>query len=451
MINKTSNPNRIGTNQYPQWLWKWTLLSDESGTPRPGLKWVLFKKNGSIRSKYSAWYKGIETSSQKEPKIHTRIKKTLKDTTRTKILALDSFTPTPDQDSGSMDTFLTLKALTELGFDTTFIPKDLSRKTKYTKNIKKLGVRCISKNEITTIARFIKDAGSYFDTFFINRVDVAKSYINIIRESAKNAKIIFNTVDLHFLREQRAAEFHPSNRTKEQLEETKSSEIGMMRESDISLVLSAAEFDLIKKIEPNVNLRLMPFFRDIPGNKTPYTKREGILFIGGFNHEANKDAILYFAESVWPEIKEELPDTPLYIIGSNPNKDILQLGKLDKRIHVLGHVEDISIFFNACKISIAPLRFGSGIKGKIVTSISYGVPCIATSIAAEGMAFRNNKDIMIGDSPKKFAEHCISLYKNEKEWNRISKNALESAQREYSYAAGLKRLKELLENVKKKL
>lgn len=357
-----------------------------------------------------------------------------------KILVIDASTPTPDQDSGSLDTFLALQVLVELHYDVTFIPSDLKRNKNYTSNIASLGVRCLHKKEIYSIENFLSATGKFFDVVMLYRLGIAESHLPNVRKLAPQAKIVFNTVDLHFLREERIAEVENSELLRSNAARTKAIELAMMRSVDATIVLSSAEFDLVRNVAPSVNCYLLPFFRRIPGRSNPFSKRKDIVFIGGFKHQPNIDAITYFINDVWPLVRRRIADVHLLILGSHPTKAVYNSAKNDDRIKVVGFVKNLNDYFDICRMSVAPIRTGAGIKGKIVTSAGYGVPCVATSLAIEGMGLTPESDILVADTPAIFAEKVIKLYNDEVLWTSISNNALEFMESQFAYQAGKTRL-----------
>ena len=358
-----------------------------------------------------------------------------------KILVIDLSTPKPDQDSGSIDTFLTLKVLVELSYDVTFIPSNLQHLVKYTDDISALGVRCLNSRDMHSIEHFLSVAGKYFDVVMLYRVNVAEDHLPNVHKFAPQAKTVFNTVDLHFLRQERIAELENSSIERKKAEITKSQEFAVMRSADATIVVSSRELELIRQTDQSVKAYHLPFFRHIPGRTQPFTERRDIVFIGGFEHIPNVDAILYFIHEIWPFVRRYSSDVNLLILGSNPPETIYQAAHDDERIKVIGYVQDLGDYFNTCRISVAPLRIGAGIKGKIVTSAVYGVPCVATGLAVEGMGLTEGKEILVADEPHLFAEEILRLYSDEKLWNDISENALEFMNIHFSYEAGKKRLK----------
>ena len=148
--------------------------------------------------------------------------------------------------------------------------------------------------------------------------------------------------------------------------------------------------------------------------------------------------MLFFVQKIYPLVSEHLPDAKFYIIGDKAPPEIVALAT--ERIIVAGLQRDVRPFFDSVKLSVAPLRFGAGIKGKINQSMGFGVPVVATSLAVEGMPLTNRKDILVADEPEDFAHALIELYESEELWNRLSRNSIRKTRELYSPDAARKRL-----------
>ena len=363
------------------------------------------------------------------------------------MLVIDATTPTPDRDAGSVTAYYFMKAFVELGYSVTFIPDDLKPLGHYTNNLRALGVRCLTRRNINSIQEFLIHEGRSFDVIFLYRVHTARLHMPAVKKYAPKAKIIFDTVDMHHLREERQAALNGSSEAKERARYTKNAEYKVMRESDVTIVLSDAEMDNVRDNDSSINVFKIPLLLNIPGRGAPYSRRRDIIFIGGFLHQPNVDSIEYFAKEIWPIVRDKLVDAKLVVIGSNPPDDVCALGKSDARIDIVGFVEDIEPYFDNSRVSIAPLRFGAGIKGKIGTSASYGVPCVATTLAIEGMGLIDGVNVLVADDREKFADKIVCLYSDEQLWNKISENSFEFVQRNYSYNVGKARIRRLLNSL----
>ncbi len=363
-----------------------------------------------------------------------------------RILIVDEATPTPDQDSGSLDAFLVQKTLIELGYKVTFAPDNLLIHPGYTQNLQKIGVECLYEPYVTTLKSYLKSHGKDFDFVILNRAQAAFGNFKNIKQYCPQAKIIFNTVDLQHLRHEREAALTGSVEMAKQAKRMRGIEFELMRKSDMTIVISEAEAALLHQQEASLRLTVMPYMREIPGCGHIFSERKDIVFIGGYDHSPNIDAVEYFVKDIWPQIHALLPEVRFLMIGSKMPEQIKALERHDG-VFAIGYVENLAHYFDYCKISVVPLRFGAGIKGKIGTSASYGVPSVATTIAVEGMGFVDGEHILVSDDPADFAALVVKLYQDEALWNRLSQACLAKVDEQYSLKAGKKRLDKLLNAV----
>jgi glycosyltransferase involved in cell wall biosynthesis len=166
-----------------------------------------------------------------------------------------------------------------------------------------------------------------------------------------------------------------------------------------------------------------------------------LLFIGGFQHTPNVDAVLFFVQKIYPFVRRRLPQVKFYIIGDKAPADIVALA--DDNIIITGQQRDARSFFDSIKLSVAPLRFGAGVKGKINQSMGLGVPVVATSIAVEGAELRDGEDVLVADEPEAFANALITLYESEELWNRLSENGVKKTRALYSVETARRKLEAL--------
>ncbi len=361
-----------------------------------------------------------------------------------RVLVIDLCTPTPDQDSGSIDTFNIMLLLRQMEFQVTFIPSDnFLFMPKYTENLQRLGIEVLYAPYEKSVENHLKSHGNRYELAYLFRPQVANFYLGKIREHCPSAKIIFHTVDLHFLRMERQAKVERDDALTKAAYEMKRLELSLVKSADISTVLSEKEYDLLTDDESLAGkVRLLHYARDINKSVTPFEKRRDILFIGGFQHLPNIDAVKYFVSDVMPRLKLELPDLNLYVVGSNPTDEILGLATSD--VKILGYVEDLGPLLDKVKLSIAPLRYGAGIKGKIGTSMSYGIPVVASSLAAEGMGLTDNLNILIADTPEAYVEKIITLYTSRPRWEDISSESFLYAEKKWGFNAAYDNLKNVL-------
>ena len=357
---------------------------------------------------------------------------------RKNILVIDHHLPMPDRDSGSLRMFQILKLLHELGHRVTFLPDNLADIPPYTADLQKRGIKVVHHPYVKKVRDYLIAHGSEFDVVVLSRCQFARKHIADVRLYAPQSRIIFDTVDLHFLREESEARLTGDPETRRKAQETKQWEYDLIDQSDETWVVSSTEQRLLQKELPDKSFQLVSNIVDVPGSNTPFALRRDWLFIGGFQHPPNIDAVLFFLKEIYPLVNEHLGDAKFYIIGDKVPPEIVALA--NEKIIVAGLQRDVRPFFDSVKLSVAPLRFGAGVKGKINQSMAFGVPVVATSLAVEGTDLRDREEILVADQPEDFARAVIELYESEQLWNRISENGLKKTRALYSTDAARTKL-----------
>jgi GT2 family glycosyltransferase/glycosyltransferase involved in cell wall biosynthesis len=351
--------------------------------------------------------------------------------------------PTPDRDSGSIDTVNLLKALLAFNYKVTFFPANtLDHFGHYTTDLQRIGVECIFAPFVNSIDQFLDAAGEHIDVVFLRRVAFGGRHMEVARWKCPQAKIIFDTVDLHYLREERQAQLEQSWELKLAAAATKALELEYVKKSDGTIVVSEYEKKELEKERPEARIWWMPFSRDIPGRSAPFGERADIMFVGGFLHQPNVDAVDYFLSTIWPMVTSRLPGVRFLIVGSDMPVAFHRWAS--PTVVPVGHVRSLDRYLNRCRMTVAPLRFGAGTKGKVVTSMSCGVPVVATPLAVEGMSCQAGEHVLIGEKPEEFADAIAALYSDEGLWTHLSDNGLSLVRSMYSHEAGHRRLSELL-------
>ena len=368
-----------------------------------------------------------------------------------RLLIIDAEFPTPDQDAASVTMWYFLKIFKQLGYQVTFLPVNLMHMGKYTEDLQAMGVECLYAPYITDIENYLKEFGGGFDIAMLYRVRDGGRYFETVKKYAPQSKVIFDTVDLHFLREKRQAEMEvnvkKSNKIMKRSLKTQERELFLIENSDNSIVLSEYEKQTLLADYGVSNTFVVPIVFEVPGVANTFDNRCNIAFIGGYRHRPNVDAVLYFVEEIWPEVKKRIPGIKFYVIGSMAPPEVIDLCDKDADIVFKGFVEDIDPIFNKIKLTIAPIRYGAGIKGKIGTSLSYGVPCVATDVAAEGMGLTNGLNILTSGDEEGFVKGLVEAYTSYPVWKGLSEHGLEFITEKYSVEAIKLKISDLLRSV----
>jgi GT2 family glycosyltransferase len=357
------------------------------------------------------------------------------------ILVIDHHLPMPDRDAGSLRMFHILTILCNLGHRVTFVPDNVADIAPYADDLQKRGVEVVCHPYIKSVRDHLERHGSDFEIVILSRCDFARKHIADVRVHAPQSRIIFDTVDLHFLRKQREADLTQDSAAKRSADEKQQQEYELIDQADETWVVSSFEQELLRTERPEKSIQTVSMIVDVPGSAVPFSVRHDFLFIGSFQHTPNIDAVLFFTNEILPLVEKRLRDTKFYIIGDKAPPEVIALAS--ENVIITGLQPDIRPYFDSVKLSIAPLRYGAGVKGKINQSMGFGVPVVATSVAVEGMALTNRKDILIADTPEDFARALIDLYESEELWNRISENGLAKTKTIYSSEAAQRQLSRL--------
>ena len=216
-------------------------------------------------------------------------------------------------------------------------------------------------------------------------------------------------------------------------------EFELMGKADITYCPSQIEVDVIKKEDKSINVKLIPAFlyESKPGEGRKFGNTKDIMFIGGFVHKPNVDGVLWYANEIYPVLKKERPDIKTYIIGSNAPKEILTLNS--ENVIITGYVtgKQLIEYYRDCRLSIVPLRYGAGIKGKVIEAMYYQIPVVTTSIGAEGIKGTEGC-LFIKDEPFAFAEEIIRVYDDLDLLSEVSLKEIDIVNESFSVSAAKK-------------
>ena len=291
---------------------------------------------------------------------------------------------------------------------------------------------------------FFRDRGSEFDYVFISRHYIANNYISLLKRYCPEARFIFDTVDLHYLREQRLAELEQSLPLQRTARQTRRSEMAVIKAADTTLVVSTVEKSVLAEDAPGEKVHVLSNIHHVPGRDKDFSARHDIYFVGGYQHPPNIDAACWFVNEVWPQIHQRLPQIRFHLIGSNAPDRVLALTGDGVIFH--GFVESLQPFLSGCRLAVAPLRYGAGVKGKVNMSMAHGQPVVATPAAVEGMFAEHERELLVAEDAPSFADEVVRLYQDEELWNRLSDASVKNVEEHFSLTAGRNSLTALFDS-----
>ncbi len=361
---------------------------------------------------------------------------------RPRILFIDHLVPEPDHDAGSVIVSSYLRLLLELGYEVTFLPVNLYYNGRYGAQLQAMGVELIYHPHVSSIADYLADHAAEFDAFLLWRVNAGGEHIEAVRRLAPGKPVIFHTQDLHFLRMQRAAERlgnHPDDI--DAAANMRAQELRVMSLANDTIVVSTHEQAYLREIGSRASVSVVPLVLDPQAEVPARAQRNGIAFVGGFQHPPNVDAVRWFMADILPLLREVAPELEFHIVGSKPTPEILAIEEPGVIVH--GFVEDLDAFLNQRIATVVPLKYGAGIKGKIGSSLAAGVPVISTSLGAEGMELAAGTEVLLADTPQAFVAQILRLVEDDALWDSMSAAGQAFVERSYSSRVTRERLMRL--------
>ncbi len=322
------------------------------------------------------------------------------------IAVIDHYVPTWDKDAGSRTAYQYLKMFLKKGFNVKFIGDNFLREEPYTSALQQLGIEVLyGKDYEDSIFDWFKKNNSHIDICYLNRPHIAVKYIDFLKKET-DIKCIFYGHDLHFMRLMREYELTGDTAKLRESNYWKSVEFSVMQEADISYYPSELEIEAIGSIHPEYKCRAITAYLwdefKLPKESVPYEDRKDILFVGGFKHPPNKDAVLWFVREVFPKIRAEIPEIRFLVAGSGADDEIKAIGSEDNGVDILGFVTDekLTELYGTTRLVVVPLRYGAGVKGKVVEAIYNNSAIVTTPVGSEGIPEAENAMLIVSGNPE---------------------------------------------------
>lgn len=342
------------------------------------------------------------------------------------ILFIDDVIPAPDQDSGSNRLFKIMKIVKSLGYHIIFVPNDGKKRGHYFDQMIQEGFEVLyrfpnRKGMIKILLNTLK----YIDAAWLCKPH-NNDHFRFIFDVKKDCLWIYDTIDLHYLRLQREAELTQNAALLQSAQHVRQTELSIAGKAAITIAITQDEQVMLHQ-EKLSNVVVIPNIHEIdhPLVSVPkFHERNGLLFIGGYLHKPNIDAVEWLVKQIMPEIWKVDPSIKLTLLGSNPTEEILSYQS--EHIIVTGYIQDVSPYFYQSRVFVAPLRFGAGMKGKIGQSLEYSLPIVSTNIGIEGMGLIEGHHVLVANNTTDFTTEVLRLYQSPELWSTIQGNASEA-------------------------
>jgi O-antigen biosynthesis protein len=262
---------------------------------------------------------------------------------------------------------------------------------------------------------------------------IAHSYLRAVRTHAPEAVAVYNAIDLGHVQHYRRARVSGKVPDLKRALEAKTQETWLAEHADATLVCSEDERETLLALCPRADVRVVAHVAAPRDGTPPFDARAGLLFLGSFMHLANVDAMRSFVGKILTLIQRTLPAVTLTIVGADPRGDARSLA--GSGVVAAGWVPDLAPCFDAARVFVAPLRYGAGIKIKVLDTLANGVPVVLTPLAAEGLHLTNGVEALIAEGAEEFARAVVRLHGDAALWQRLADGGRELLRRRFSSAS----------------
>ncbi|WP_215763124.1 Hint domain-containing protein [Acetobacter sp. P1H12_c] len=333
-----------------------------------------------------------------------------------RALVIDSALPDGQRDAGSVAILSHIRTLQTLGYQVTFVAADgMGTRAPF----RLPDVMLCNVPFYNSVEEVLTRHANSYDVVYLHREHVASRYMTLVRQTQHRARVVYAVADLHHVRVARQAVIEGRPELLATARRLKASEYEMARKADVVLTHSLAELDLLRRDVPSTTVVQVPWAVPVKKRVPAFQKRTGLAFIGNFAHAPNVDAAHWLVDEIMPLVWKQAPDIICHLVGSGMPGEIRRLAS--DRVHIRGHIPDLSSVMDQVRLTVAPLRFGAGIKGKVLDSLAAGVPCVMTPVASEGLILHDELKKLVATGNANLAQLIVRTHTNRDLFNQNSK------------------------------
>ncbi|MDP4006937.1 glycosyltransferase [Methylobacterium sp. NEAU K] len=341
---------------------------------------------------------------------HAERRNVLSCQSRPRALVIDAVMPGLGRDAGSNAILSHMRSLQRLGYAVTFVPTDLWADGAA---LEAEGITCCLHPWYASVEEVLRRNAGAFALVYLHRVDTAGRYSQLARDTQRSARLIYSVADLHHLRIARQADVEDRADLAAYAEHLRFLELTAACAADAVITHSIVEAALLRRHIPGERVHVVPWAVSTRPTTVPFAERQGLAFIGGYGHRPNVDAAHLLIEAVMPEVATLSPAKPCLLVGSRMPESLRTLAASRPHIEAVGHVVDLESIFDRVRLTVAPLAYGAGVKGKVLDSLAAGVPCVCTPAAAEGIVLPKLIAELVADTPVGLARSIAALHGDE--------------------------------------
>ena len=328
--------------------------------------------------------------------------------TARRALVVDGMLPQPGHSGGANAILSHVAALQRLGYAVSFVAADeMAAGSAF---LEAAGVTMFNLPFYASVEEVLKRQSGCFDVVYLHRVEMAARYGHMVRQHVPLARLLYSVADLHHLRLARQAELQDEPALLASSRRLRAMEYDAAAAADAVITHSHAEAALLRRLVPAAQVHCIPWAVRPQPSRPALARRHGVAFIGYFGHEPNVDAAIWLAETVMPLVWQRRPGLECVIAGRTMPAAVQKLVR--PGVTILGEVADLRTIYDRVRLTVAPLRFGAGVKSKVLESFAAGLPCVMTTVAAEGIGLSPSLQSLKADAPEDMADRIVRFHED---------------------------------------
>lgn len=357
---------------------------------------------------------------------------------RKTIVVVDHYVPQPDRDAGSRSVWCFLREFRAMGLNVKFWPANLWRDPQYSQLLQQEGIEVFYGREYNgRFDEWMAANAADIDYVLLSRPQVAEEHLAAVKASGTRAKVLFYGHDLHYLRLLGEYEKTQSPRLLKQAKASRILEESLWAQVDVVYYPSSSETQVVLQLLPNAVARTVPLYffeHPAPQVDSATRRKTDLLFVAGFGHPPNVDAAKWLVGEIFPKVKLRVPDARLLLVGSNPTNDVRAL--VDNTVKVTGYVSDEALedFYRSAGVAVVPLRFGAGVKGKVIEALHHGLPLVTTRVGMQGLDGLDSV-VSVHEEAAEIADAIVRLMEDATHWEALAQNGRDYVAARFSQAA----------------
>lgn len=369
-----------------------------------------------------------------------------------RALFVDAEVPNPSTSAGGYAAVREMDLLLALGYKVSFATAAGFSLVESAARLMRQGVDLLYRPRYHDVTQVLTERGREFDIVYVTRFQVARLIMDAVRSFAPQAKLVLNVADLHFLRELRKAKIAGDNEAISVADAIREQEMSVLSQVDLVLTYTDVEQAVVEShLGGRVPVARCPWVEDVVAEAAPYDARRDIAFLGGYAHSPNVDAVLWFVERVMPRLREKVPGVCFRVYGATMPQEVKHCAGED--VIIGGFVADVADVYDSCRVFVAPLRYGAGLKGKVAAALARGVPCVLSPVAAEGLFSGSSAAAAVAQTPDEWVAAIAAVYSDRALWRAASLAALDYGARHFRFEDAVRHMSkalDLLDAVRKK-